>query len=416
MKLFALGLNHWSSPLEMRESIAFTRDELPPALRSLRATLDDVVIVSTCNRTEIYSTGQDGGMIREALTGYLAQRFPQGRDDLSRSLYFYAQEDAVRHLFRVASGLDSLILGESQVLGQVREAYSASVAQGCARGVISKVFHHAMRVGRRVRRETRIGENALSVSSAAVEMARHTLGPISGRSVAVIGAGQAGKLVAKALRDRGVDRMVVVNRTLKRAQDLAESLGADASALEDLEDILGKVDIVVSSTDSQSVVLSREMVERALPMRNGKPLLIVDIAIPRDADPAAGDLDGVTLLDIEDLEKVSLTNRREREKEVSLVEGIIDEEISKFHEWWDSRKVAPGIAQLREHAEALRHREVSKTLRHMPSLAEEDVARIEALSQSIVKKLLHNPIAAIKEDPEHLEAAQELFKLKGDAP
>ena len=416
MKLFALGLNHWSSPLEMRESIAFTRDELPPALQSLRATLDDVVIVSTCNRTEIYSTGQDGGMIREALTGYLAQRFPQGRDDLSRSLYFYTQEDAVRHLFRVASGLDSLILGESQVLGQVREAYSASVAQGCARGVISKVFHHAMRVGRRVRRETRIGENALSVSSAAVEMARHTLGPISGRSVAVIGAGQAGKLVAKALRDRGVDRMVVVNRTLKRAQDLAESLGADASALEDLEDILGKVDIVVSSTDSQSVVLSREMVERALPMRNGKPLLIVDIAIPRDADPAAGDLDGVTLLDLEDLEKVSLTNRREREKEVSLVEGIIDEEISKFHEWWDSRKVAPGIAQLREHAEALRHREVSKTLRHMPSLAEEDVARIEALSQSIVKKLLHNPIAAIKEDPEHLEAAQELFKLKGDAP
>ena len=416
MKLFALGLNHWSSPLEMRESIAFTRDELPPALRSLSATLDDVVIVSTCNRTEIYSTGQDGGMIREALTGYLAQRLPQGRDDLSRSLYFYAQEDAVRHLFRVASGLDSLILGESQVLGQVREAYSASVAQGCARGVISKVFHHAMRVGRRVRRETRIGENALSVSSAAVEIARHTLGPISGRSVAVIGAGQAGKLVAKALRDRGVDRMVVVNRTLKRAQDLAESLGADASALEDLEDILGKVDIVVSSTDSQSVVLSREMVERALPMRNGKPLLIVDIAIPRDADPAAGDLDGVTLLDLEDLEKVSLTNRREREKEVSLVEGIIDEEISRFHEWWDSRKVAPGIAQLREHAEALRHREVSKTLRHMPSLAEEDVARIEALSQSIVKKLLHNPIAAIKEDPEHLEAAQELFKLKGDAP
>ena len=416
MKLFALGLNHWSSPLEMRESIAFTRDELPPALQSLRATLDDVVIVSTCNRTEIYSTGQDGGMIREALTGYLAQRFPQGRDDLSRSLYFYAQEDAVRHLFRVASGLDSLILGESQVLGQVREAYSASVAQGCARGVISKVFHHAMRVGRRVRRETRIGENALSVSSAAVEMARHTLGSISGRSVAVIGAGQAGKLVAKALKDRGVDRMVMVNRTLKRAQDLAESLGADASALEDLEDILGKVDIVVSSTDSQSVVLSREMVERALPMRNGKPLLIVDIAIPRDADPAAGDLDGVTLLDLEDLEKVSLTNRREREKEVSLVEGIIDEEISRFHEWWDSRKVAPGIAQLREHAEALRHREVSKTLRHMPSLAEEDVARIEALSQSIVKKLLHNPIAAIKEDPEHLEAAQELFKLKGDAP
>ena len=264
MRLFALGLSHWSSPLEMRESIAFTRDELPHALRSLSATLDDVVIVSTCNRTEIYSTGQDDGMVREALTGYLAQRLPQGRDDLSRSLYFYTQEDAVRHLFRVASGLDSLILGESQVLGQVREAYSASVAQGCARGVISKVFHHAMRVGRRVRRETRIGENALSVSSAAVEMARHTLGPISGRSVAVIGAGQAGKLVAKALKDRGVDRMVMVNRTLKRAQDLAESLGADASALEDLEDILGTVDIVVSSTDSQSVVLSREMVERGL--------------------------------------------------------------------------------------------------------------------------------------------------------
>ena len=416
MRFFALGLSHRTSPLEMRESIAFTRDELPQALQTLKDVLGDVVIVSTCNRTEFYSTALDGSAVQESLMDFLDQRFPRGREEICRCLYFYEQEDAVRHLFRVTSGLDSLILGESEVLGQVREAYSASVTQGCASGLISKVFHHALRVGKLARRETRIGENALSISSAAVETARQTLGDISQRRVMVVGAGQAGKLVARAMKDRGAGQIVVVNRTLKRAQDLAQELGGEATSFESLEGLLGTVDMVVSSTDSPDVVLPTDLVARALPTRHGAPLLIVDIAVPRDADPAIGQLPGVTLLDLDDLETVSQANRREREKEAVQVEEIIDEEVTRFKEWWDFRKVAPGIAQLREHAERLRSRELQKTLKQMPHLSEADVAHIEVLSRAIVKKMLHDPIATIKETPSYLEATRELFKLNGNKP
>ena len=416
MRLFALGLSHRTSPLEIRESIAFTRDELPRALQSLKGVLGDLVIISTCNRTEFYSTALDGSVVQDNLTDFLSQRFPRRQEEISPCLYFYEQEDAVRHLFRVTSGLDSQILGESEILGQVREAYSAAVTQGCARGLISKVFHHALRVGKRARRETGIGENALSISSAAVETARQTLGDITQCRVMVIGAGQAGKLVARALKDRGVAQLVVVNRTLKRAQDLAQELGGEATSFESLERLLGTVDIVVSSTDSPDVVLPTDLVARASSKRNGAPLLIVDIAIPRDADHAIGHLPGVSLLDLDDLETVSQANRREREKEVAQVEVIIDEEVSRFNEWWDSRNVAPGIAQLRDHAELLRHRELQKTLKQMPNLSEADAARVEAMSRAIVKKLLHQPIATIKENPSYMETTQELFKLNGNKP
>ncbi|MDP6494029.1 MAG: glutamyl-tRNA reductase, partial [Dehalococcoidia bacterium] len=408
--------SHRTSSLEMRESIAFTRDELPQTLQTLRDVLGDVVIVSTCNRTEFYCTGVDSSVVQGNLRNFLAQRFPRREEELSPCLYFYEQEDAVRHLFRVASGLDSLILGESQILGQVREAYSAAVTHGCAGGVISRVFHHALRVGKRARHETGIGKNALSISSAAVEMARHTLGDITQRRVLVIGAGQAGKLLARALKDRGVHQMVMVNRTLKRAQDVAQELGGEATAFESLEELLETMDIVVSSTDSRNVVLTRGMVARARSRRNGAPLLIVDIAVPRDADPAIRTLPGVTLLDLDDLETVSQTNRLGRAKEAIQVEDIIDEEVTKFQRWWDSHRVAPGIAQLRDHVESLRRGELLRTLKQMPHLSEADITHIEVLSRAIVKKLLHHPIATIKEDPRYLETTQELFKLNGNKP
>jgi glutamyl-tRNA reductase len=413
MILCALGISHRTSPLEIRESIAFTKDELPEALLSLKDTIGDVVIVSTCNRTEFYSTGIDPRIIEQSLTDFLAQRFPWREEELSSCLYFYEQEDAIKHLFRVTSGLDSLILGESQILGQVREAYSASVTQGCAKGIIAKVFHHALRVGKRAHRETGIGDNTLSISSAAVETARQTLGDITQSRVMIVGAGQAGKLVARALKDRGVHQMVMVNRTLKRAQDVAQELGGEAKSFESLDDLLGTVDIVVSSTDSPDTVLSQEMVARASAKRNGSPLLVVDIAVPRDADPAIGKLPGVTLLDMDDLEEVSQVHRQKREEEAAQVEDIIEEEVSNFQEWWDSRRVVPGIAQLRDHAEYLRQQEISKTLKKMPHLSGDDIAHIEVLSRAIVKKLLHHPIAAIKEDPSYLETTQKLFNLNG---
>ena len=413
MRVYSLGLSHRSAPIGARERAAFTRAELPHALQTLKETLDNVVILSTCNRTELYAVAPDPEGVQEAFTSLLSRKTSWAEGELSDCLVLYEQEEAVRHLFEVASGLDSMILGESQVLGQVREAYSAAVNQECANGLISKVFHHALRVGKRARRETRIGENALSISSAAVEAARDALGDISRNQVVVVGAGEAGKLVAKAMKDRGVGRMTVVNRTLERARDLALELEAEAAPLDCLSDLLGSVDIVVSCTDYHGVMITTEMVDRAMARRNGSPLLVVDIAMPRDADPAIGEMPGVSLLDMDDLQSVSHANRMEREKEVAQVDGIIDQEIGKFSDWWDSLRVAPGIAQLREHAEALRIREMRKALKQMPNLAEEDAARIEAMSRAIVKKLLHHPIASIKENPSYMESAQRMFGLNG---
>ena len=413
MRVFALGLSHKTAPIAVRERAAFTRAELPDALRSLKDAMDNAVILSTCNRTELYAVAEEADAVRESFTSLLGRKTSLSEEELSGYLVFYEQEQAVRHLFGVASGLDSMILGESQVLGQVREAYSAAVTQGCASGLISKVFHHSLRVGKRARRETRIGENALSISSAAVEAARDTLGDLSRSQVAVIGAGEAGKLVARAMKDRGVGRMTVVNRTLERAKDLALELEAEAAPLDSLPELLGAVDIVVSSTDYQGVMITTDMVERARSQRNGSPLLVVDIAMPRDADPAIGRMPGVSLLDMDDLQSVSQANRLEREKEVSKVEGIIDQEVGKFIDWWDGLRVAPGIAELKEHAESLRIREIRKALKQMPHLEEEDAARIEAMSRALVKKLLHNPIATIKENPAYMETAQRMFKLNG---
>ncbi len=413
MKVYAMGLSHKTAPLETRERVALTGEELPRAIDTLSATFGDVVILSTCNRTEVYSAAPGGEAFRRGLMDFLRQKAPQEDGRLSDYVYFLEQEDAVRHLFRVASGLDSMILGEAQVLGQVREAYSAAVAMGCGRGHISKLFHHALRVGKRARSETRIGENALSISSAAVETAKRALGDIRDKRVMVVGAGEAGKLVARAMKDRGAGELVVVNRTLKRAQELARELEGGAVSFEGLEDLLGTVDIVVSSTDSQNQVLSQAMVARALGRRNGKPLLVVDIALPRDADPAIGELPGVSLMDMDDLQAVSQANRRDREREAVQVEEIVDAEVVRFREWWGSLRVAPGIARIREQAETVRQLELRKTLKQMPHISVEDTARLEAMSKAIVKKLLHNPITTIKENPSYMEAAQELFGMDG---
>ncbi len=414
MKLYVLGLSHWQTPLDVREGVAFTREETPQALLELKDALGGGVIVSTCNRTEIYATGDTADDVREKLETLLASRLPPEAGDPSCAFYFYEDEAAVRHLFRVTSGLDSQILGESEVLGQVRDAYGASVGQGCAGGVVSRVFHHALRVGRRARRETAIGDNALSIGSAAVELARRTVGDLGRASAAVVGAGEAGRLVAQALQYRGVGRMELLNRTVSRASEAAAELGACARPLTDLPAVLATADILVSSTDSHDVLLSRDTVAEAAMSRNGSPLVIVDIAVPRDADPAVGDIPGVTLLDLDDLESVSRANREERGREVAAVERIIDEEILLFRAWWESRSLGPSIARLEAHAEALRTGEVAKTLRQMPDLGQDDVERIEAMSRAIVRKLLHNPISALKEDPAYLEATQRLFGLKDD--
>ena len=414
----ALGLNHRSAPIEVRERVAFTQTELANALPELRQQIGKGVILSTCNRTELYSTTTDPSGCRDALLRFLGSHRNIDAGELATYTYVYTGGEALNHLFRVASGLDSMILGESQVLGQVREAYSMAMAHGHAGGPLSKMFHTALRVGKRARTETDIGRNALSISSTAVELARRALGDLHGRRVMVVGAGTAGKLVAKALEGSGVEHLVVVNRTLERAQELASQLGGEAASFKEMRDLLGSTDIVVSSTDAPGLVIQLDMLEDVMPTRRGSPLLIVDIAVPRDVDPRVSGLEGVVLYDLDDLESLSEANRAKRQKEVAAVEEMIEQETAKFMEQWDSMDVAPVIAALREQAETMRCQELEKTLKRMPDLSEEDTERIEALTRSLIKKMLHSPISVIRErkDLELLDVARDLFSLNGQSP
>lgn len=314
--------------------------------------------------------------------------------------------------------MDSMILGESQILGQVRDAYATAVSCGHLAGPLSKLFHQALRVGKRVRRETGIGRNALSVSCAAVKLARGVLGDLRKSRVMVVGAGEAGKLVARSLTGSGVDEIVVVNRTLDRAQELARYLGAQAASFDEMEGLLGCVDIVVSATDAQEVVIPLGMMKKAMATRGGEPLIVVDIAVPRDVDPRVAGLRNVSLFDLDDLKSVSKTNLANRQREVARVKEIIEDETAKLMEWWTSLEVVPVISALREQAEALRRRELGKALMRMPHLSEQDAGWIEALTKSLTGKFLHQPIAAIRrrQSPAHMEFARELFGLDGTDP
>lgn len=410
-----VGLSHLTAPLEVRERLAFTKEELEDALATLTESVGAGVILSTCNRTEVYTVAPDAFTCHERMLRFFSHQGSIEGKELSCYLYTHEHEEAVRHLFRVTSGLDSMILGESQILGQVRNSLDISLSNGHAGGALVDLFRHALRVGKRARKETGINRNALSVSSIAVKLAHRTLGDLRGRRVMVVGAGKAGKLVARALADSGVGRIVVVNRTLERARELASQLGGQAASFDEMQALLGSVDIVVSSTDSRGVVIPLNLMKKVMTARGGAPLILVDIAVPRDVSPRVAELDNVFLFNLDDLDSVSEANRAERQTEVARVEEIVEEETGNFMEWWATQESAPVIAALGEQVEALRRREFGKALKRMPHLSEQDVTQIEAFSKALVKKLLHNPIAVIKENksPLYMQLAQELFQLEG---
>ena len=413
MIVLAVGLNHRTAPLEVREQVAVSKEGLKEALACLMEQTGDGVILSTCNRTEVYTLCRDAsagaGAVRDFLVSY--HHIPE--DQLWPYLYTLEHGDAIYHLFRVACSLDSLILGESQILGQVRNAFTAAVNVGAARGALSRLFHQALRVGKRARQETGIGRNALSVSYACVELARHILGDLRDATVLLVGVGDAGKLASQALVNSGVSQVCVTNRTYWRSQDMAQELGAVALPFDQLEETLGHVDIVISCTGSPGYIITADACRSAVHHRNSNPLFLMDIAVPRDIDPAVADIPGVHLYDIDDLEAVSESNRLERQQEAAKVEAIIGEETSGFLRWWDSLSVVPTIATLRQRAEEIRQREVARALRRLPDLDEEEQQRIEAMSRAIVKKLLHHPITSLRErrDMEDARSLHRLFKL-----
>jgi len=409
-----VGLNHHTSPVEEREQLAFSADEMASAVARLGEALGGAVLLSTCNRTEVYATVPQGSD-RTAAVIALLNEIKDTSVDPSR-FYSHQHSAAIRHLFRVAAGIDSMVLGESQILGQVRDAMSAATQAGTLNGVLSRLFHTAVSAGKRARTETHIGRHAVSVGSAAVTLARKSLGDLAGRTVLVISAGSMGKLAARALAETGGAEVVLANRTLKRARELAAEIGptAQAVALGEIQDALSTADIVISGTAAEGFIVGPGDVAPVMIGRNGRGLLFIDIAVPRDIDPAVREIQGVHLLDIDDIEAVTASGLNGRVREVERVEAIIEDELSAFLDWWRSLDVVPVIAALRERAEEIRRREVERTLGRLPDLDDASRERIEAMTAAIVKKMLNRPIARLKDGADkglYMEALEDLFDL-----
>ena len=412
--LFLATINQKTAPVAVRERFAFGADELPRVLAGMRQELGHGVIISTCNRTEMYVDARRERDLPQRALDFLTEAKGLTDGVFDDRFHFYGEAEAVHHLFRVTAGIESQVLGEAEILGQVRSAFVAATDAQSTNAYLARLFHSAIRVGRRARSETAIGRHGLSVSAAAVALARKTLGDLSTRCVLVISAGEAGKLTAHALRDCGVARMLVVSRRLERAQELAAELAGEAMALDRLGEALGCSDMVITSSGSPSFVIGQEMVKEVMSRRDGTPLLLIDIAVPRDVDPAVRELESVHLYDIDDLQSVAEANRRARQRESAAVELIVQDEAKRFLNWSRSLAVVPTISALRRDAERVRRAEVAKTLAHLSDLTDEEKQRIESLSEAIVKKILHRPISRLKSKDggqEYVEAARELFGI-----
>lgn len=414
MEILTIGVNHTSAPVEVREKLALLPEELPQALAALGQHLPGALILSTCNRTEIYATVMKIEAGLKEVEAFFRDYHHLEPEKLAPYLRQYRNEEAVRHLFAVASGIDSMVLGETEVLGQVGDALGVASEQGRVGKSLVRLFHHALRTGRRARTETGISRHALSVSSAAVQVARKVFDGLGQSRVLVISAGEAGKLTAKTLKDEGVARIGVANRTRAKAEALAGELGGEVVGFDSVPAALMEYDIVISATASAHFVISADMVGRAMERRGGRQLCLVDIAVPRDIDPECRQIAGVHLYNIDDLEAVTLANRAQREREKEKVEVIISDEVARYIEWQRDLDVVPVIVALQQKVEAVRQRELEKSLRKLEHLAPEDVKRIEDLTSALTRKLLHDPILTLKEQDgskEFIESARELFRL-----
>ena len=420
VEITLVGVNHKRAPLVLRESLAFPPSELPPALDEMRAYVPEGAILSTCGRVELYAAAPRGASARARLQRFWSKHCGVPPWEFEPHLYHLEGSKAVEHLFSVASGLDSAVVGESQILGQVREALRLALEQRSAGRVISALFRQAVTAGKRARTETGIGRSSASISSAAVELARRTFGDLSSSRVLLVGAGKMGELAAKNLLEKGVAGIDVVGRTRERALSLAERCGSNAG-IGQLEDALRSCDIAITCTSAPHQVISKAMTARVMRERRGRPLFLIDIAVPRDVDPAAGEIPGVHLYNIDDLESAVAANLRERRAQARKVQPIIAEEVTNFERWRATLRVVPAIVALRERAEAIRRAELERTSAVLDKLSEEDRRRIEALTLAIEKKLLHHPIALLRERAaagdgyQTVEALRDLFGLDAGA-
>ncbi|MHB8377225.1 MAG: glutamyl-tRNA reductase [Dehalococcoidia bacterium] len=412
MQVSLVGISHKTAPVAVREHFALGAGELPEALARLGERYAGAAVLSTCNRTEVYAVSPRGiGDPRSVVA--LLNEVKGGPPVEGAPFFALSGREATRHLFRVAAGVESMVIGESEILGQVRGAFAAATAARTHTVALSRLFHSAIRVGRRARSQTHIGRYAVSVSSTAVALARSTLGDIDGRTVLVVSAGEAGKLTARTLRESGVATMLVTNRSAERARELAADLGGKAVPFEEIEESLRRADIVITSTASPEFVFGRPLVEAAMRERPNRPLLLIDIAVPRDIDPAVRGVAGVHLYDIDGLQDIARSNITLRRKELTHVEAIVEEEVDRFSDWLRALEAVPTVSSLRAQAEAIRLAELERTLPRT-KMSPADRKRVEAMTAAIVKKLLHAPITRLKtpgEGERYVEAVRTLFDL-----
>ncbi|SNB47319.1 glutamyl-tRNA reductase [Geobacter sp. DSM 9736] len=420
MNIVVVGLSHKTASVDIREKVAFAPTQMEKPLHALVALADitEGIIVSTCNRVEIYAATHDvaGGMAR--IKRFLADYHHLSLETLEPHLYALHGEAAIRHVFRVASSLDSMVVGEPQILGQIKTSYGYAAEFRSSGIILNRFLHKAFSVAKRVRTETKIASSAVSVSFAAVELARKIFGDLSDKTVMLIGAGEMCELAAKHFLNNGVRGVMVTNRTFERAVKLAEEFDGKPIQFEDLFDQLHKADIILSSTGATHFIIKPRDVEEVIRRRKLKPMFFIDIAVPRDIDPKVNDVENVYLYDMDDLQGVVASNLQQRAEEAKKAEAIIEQEIGQFFKWLSSLNVTPTIVALRSRFEEIRQAELARTLAGWKDLPPEGQKRLEACTAAIINKLLHQPISTLKRSDQgnrndlYVDALRHLFELE----
>ena len=419
MTLFALGLNHVTAPLKVREKVAVSGDLLPAALSDLRGQqgIDEVAILSTCNRTEVYCAAHDGD--QAIIIDWLSHIHHLNNRDLNPFLYSYPDAGAVKHLLRVASGLDSMVLGEPQVLGQLKTAYKVAVETGSIGQLLGRLFQHSFRVAKEIRTNTEIGNHPVSIAYAAVRLGQQIFGNLSDKTALLVGAGETIELTARHLHEAGLNRMIIANRTLERSQNLASEFSGYAITLEDIQNHLDEADIVITATSSPTPIINKDMIEKAIIQRKHRPVYIVDIAVPRDVEETVAELDDVYLYSLDDLQGVIEENLRNREQAAMQAEEIIDTQVVHFMDWLKSLNNVTTIKAIRDQARHLQQETLDSALKRLRQ-GEDPEKVMREMARSLTNKIIHSPSATLRnvtdlERDDLSRAARILFDIHTDS-
>src|SRR3989441_3660257 len=417
MNFQLIGVNHKSAPVEVRERLAIPESRLPEAMQRLAAYpgVDEGLILSTCNRVELLPQTKNGSV---DLRGFVGNYFKVNPADLEPHLYEYREQDAIRHLFRVTASLDSMVVGEPQILGQVKEAYATGGAVGAVHSQLDLLLTRAFAVAKRVRTETAVGSSAVSVASVAVELAKKIFGSLNGKHVYLVGAGKMSELAARHLLAHGAASIFVANRTYDRASQLAAKFNGQAIRFEELYETCDRADIVITSTGAPVTIFHREHGERFMSRRKNRPMFFIDIAVPRDVDPEMNKLDGIFVYDIDDLQEAVTSNVEGRRKEAEHAESIIEAGVERFQARLETLDVVPTIVSLQDHLETIRQAEIDRVRGRLGPLSPEQELALETLTHGIVNKIMHTPISTLKtaaREPEAttvIDIVRRLFNLQ----